>query len=67
MKNVERYLCAGCMKSMEKAQLIFKKVPGTEGGRSNCAWCGRSCYGAFYKIAYGGGKRNGNAAAANAG
>ena len=53
MKTCERYLCAGCMKNMEAAQIIFKKIPGTEGDRQKCEWCGRSCYGAKYKIMYG--------------
>ena len=67
MKKLERYLCAGCVKNMEKAQLIFKKVPGTEGERKPCSWCGRSCYGAVYKIMYGGRIERDNATAADAG
>ena len=70
MKKLERYLCAGCVKNMEKAQLIFKKVPGTEGSltmKRNCEWCGRSCYGASYKIMYGGRIERDNATATDAG
>lgn len=56
MKTAERYLCSGCVQDMKQAQLIFKPLPGTNGERQKCEWCGRLCYGARYKILYGRGR-----------
>lgn len=39
MNTIERYLCAECVKNMEQAGLVFKKVHGTEGDKSKCDWC----------------------------
>ena len=54
MKTVEKYLCSEHAQWLKDAGLIFKKVPGSEGERDECDWCGRVCYGARYKIRYGG-------------
>lgn len=53
MKTIERYLCAECVKAMEQAGLIFKKIPHTEGDKAKCDWCLKLRYGASYKIKYG--------------
>ena len=53
MKTLKRYLCAACEKGLADANLVYKKVPGTDGQRDTCAWCGRRCYGAEYEIQYG--------------
>ena len=67
MKKLERYLCAGCVRNMEQAQLIFKKVPGTDGEKKACQWCGRQCYGSTYKIMYGREIKRDDATATDAG
>lgn len=56
MKKLRRYLCAACVQDMKKAQLIFRKIPDTEGSRDTCAWCRRKRYGAEYEILYGRGR-----------
>lgn len=53
MKTIERYLCAECVKAMEQAGLVFKKIPHTEGDKAKCEWCLKLRYGASYKIKYG--------------
>ncbi len=58
MSTLRRYLCAGCVRNMEQAQLVFKKIPGSEGEKQVCSWCGRKCYGADYLIMYGRGRKN---------
>lgn len=53
MKKLRRYLCQDCAKDLKEAQLIFKKIPDTEGSKDMCAWCKRKRYGAEYEILYG--------------
>lgn len=57
MKTVVRYLCTECVQDMKDAGLIFRKLPGTEGNKDECAWCHRRRYGAEYEICYGRGGR----------
>lgn len=60
MKQIERYLCAQCWQDIVAAGLKHEEVQGTEKERRPCAWCGRNCYGATYRIFYGGRREDEN-------
>lgn len=32
MKTIDRYLCADCERNLREAQIIYKKIPNTQGG-----------------------------------
>lgn len=54
MKSIDRYLCCECAKTLRDAQLVFKKVPNTEGQQPKCDWCHFPRFGTAYRIRYGG-------------
>lgn len=51
--TLDRYLCKDCRQNLQRAGLIFKKMPGLEGSEERCAWCKRPCAGSVYRIKYG--------------
>lgn len=53
MKTLDRYLCAECAQMLRDAQLVFKKIPSTQGDKPECDWCHKRRYGSQYKIKYG--------------
>lgn len=46
-------MCAQCWQDIVSAGLKHEEIKGAEKERRPCAWCGRSCYGATYRIFYG--------------
>lgn len=53
MKNIERYLCHECRKTLQASGLLYKCVPYSEGSREDCDWCGRMRPGVSVKIYFG--------------
>jgi hypothetical protein len=60
MKTIERYLCAECAQVLRESQVVFRRLPNTDGAEPKCDWCRKKRYGAKYLIRYGkeGGKGN---------
>ena len=56
MSELERYLCETCRRMLDDAQLVYKKVPNTEGEKQYCDWCRYRRFGARYKIQFGRGR-----------
>lgn len=52
MKEVQRYLCQDCMKNLSDAQLVYKKIPGSEDSQE-CEWCRKRRYCTKVRILYG--------------
>lgn len=52
-KTMKRALCAECAQTLRDAQLVFRKLPGTEGAEPRCAWCRQRRYTSGYEIQYG--------------
>ena len=50
--TVDRFLCRDCEQNLKDAQLVYKKIPGTENA-DRCEWCKARRYGAKYRIKYG--------------
>lgn len=57
MKNIERYLCHECRKTLQASGLLYKRVPYSEGSQEDCDWCGRMRPGVSVKIYFGRNKR----------
>ena len=52
MKTADRMLCVDCLKTLQDAQLVFKKLPGMEDS-TVCAFCHRKRFCSAYRIQYG--------------
>lgn len=50
--QVNRYLCKDCEQSLRQSNLIYRKMPNSEGSYDRCQWCHRRCYGAAFVIRY---------------
>lgn len=53
MKTIDRYLCADCERNLREAQIIYKKIPNTQGEKDRCEWCRKMRSGSMYRIRYG--------------
>lgn len=56
MMTIDRFLCRACERNMREAQLVYKKLPGTDDAEE-CAWCHERKLGAVYRIKTGKGVR----------
>lgn len=56
MKIAEVYACVDCERDLTAAQLVHKKVPGSEGS-CECGFCHQKRYCTMYRIQYGRGRR----------
>ena len=50
--TADRFLCKDHEQWLKDAQLVYKKIPGTENA-DRCEWCKARRYGAKYRIKYG--------------
>ena len=55
-QTIRRALCVDCAGTLRDAQLVFRKIPGTDGEEPKCAWCRQRRYTSTYEIRYGRGR-----------